>query len=97
MNDAKKHGEHFMIQQDWRVSVQLPTSRFPDPADRVTTCTLHAKLVQYGPEYDRFLKIDYQPASSETGSNIQGGLGLFTGIVIRDTTLVFELGAADQQ
>ncbi|HMB93709.1 MAG TPA: DUF4249 domain-containing protein, partial [Rhodothermales bacterium] len=94
-NDAKKQDERFTAQEGWRVNARFQASLFPDAEDRVATCLLRATLVQYGPEYDRFLKIDYQPASSETGSNIQGGLGLFTGIVIHDTTFTLMLGAKD--
>ena len=92
LNDYEKQGASFAIQRGWGMFARFPLSLFPDAQDRHSTCTLHATLVQYGPEYERFLEIDYQPVSSETGSNIQGGLGLFTGIVIRDTTIVFELG-----
>ena len=92
LNDVEKQGASFSIQRGWQVNARFPISIFPEAEDRRSTCTLQATLIQYGPEYERFLEIDYQPASGETGSNMRGGLGLFTGIVIRDTTIVFELG-----
>lgn len=96
MSDIQRQGAHFTVQKEWRVSTRFQETLFPDAADRTTTCTLRASLVQYGPAYDRFLQIAYQPSSSETGSNIQGGLGLFTGIVIRNTTFIFGLGTSEE-
>ena len=95
INDVEQQGEQLRIRDEMALRVSLDSQRYPQPEDRIVSCELGARIVQYGPQYDRFLAIDYDPVTGESGSNVEGGLGLFTGVVVRDTTIHLTLQATE--
>ena len=95
INDVEQQGERLRIRDEMALRVSLDSQRYPQPEDRIVSCELGARIVQYGPQYDRFLAIDYDPVTGESGSNVEGGLGLFTGVVVRDTTIHLTLQATE--
>lgn len=91
INDVGQQGTRLRLRDEMALRMEFDTEHYPRPEDRTATCELRAHLVQYTSQYDRFLAIDYDPISGESGSNVDGGIGLFTGIVVRDTTILFSL------
>lgn len=91
-DDGGANGSVLSLRQDFELYTRFNSSEFPDEKDHIRTCEVAVRFVQFGPAYDRFLQLDYDPVTSESGSNIEGGLGLFSGVAQRDTTLVVTIG-----
>lgn len=87
---ALRFDQHADLSVYYRPSHEpLPEYPFPVAEPDTFTVEVRARLLQYGVDYDRFLRVDRFPLNNETGSNVEGGVGLFAGVAEYDTTLAF--------